>query len=94
MAELQPKIKEMIGDTKFELEVSEFLLMPLQLNGVDGFTGKHNKNTRVLFAKVKKDENYTLLEQIVDTVIKGFLEDGVIKESDLDFQKLDPDTGM
>jgi len=29
MAELQPKIKEMIGDTKFELEVSEFLLMPL-----------------------------------------------------------------
>mmetsp|Transcript_29874 Transcript_29874/g.26428 ORF Transcript_29874/g.26428 Transcript_29874/m.26428 type:complete len:267 (+) Transcript_29874:80-880(+) len=84
MNDLQPKLTEIIGETKFEIE----------LNGVDGFTGKWNNSTRVLFAKVKQNENFDILKQITDTVIKGFIEDGVIKESDLDFQKLDPVTKM
>ncbi|CAI2372079.1 unnamed protein product [Moneuplotes crassus] len=82
--QLQPKLKEMIEETKFELD----------LDGISAFTGKDGGSTRVLFAKLKKDENLTLLEKIADTIIKGFIEDGVLKESDLDFQKLNADTGM
>ena len=64
------------------------------MDGIDGFTNKHNNHTRVLFAKLKRDENYAILEQLVDTIIKGFIDDGIIKESDLDFQKQDPVTKM
>ncbi|CAI2371623.1 unnamed protein product [Moneuplotes crassus] len=72
--DLQPILSEIISTASFTLD----------LDGIDAFSGRDGKSARVLYAKLKKDESYTLLENIADVVVKKFIEDGIIKETDLD----------
>lgn len=76
---LQAPIKALIDKTDFQLQVK----------GVGHFTMGRGGQSKVLYADVQKDDNYTLLESITDLVIKMFIEEKIVDEKDLGTVKYD-----
>ena len=79
LSALQPVLHSYLESTDFKLNIK----------GVDHFTSGRDRQTRVLFGKVDRDENYTILEDLADIIIQQFIKDGVVDPKDFDHIKYD-----
>jgi len=84
LEDCQPILKEYLSKLDFDLH----------MDGVNDFSSGRRVDSRVLFAKLKNNESYEILEKISDAIIQKFITNDVVDPKDFDHVHWDPKNKM
>lgn len=79
---IQPKLKN-ISQSRIEFEFEKF-----------NFLGNNINNSRVVYAEMKKNESFELLNQVINEIIKELIKENIIDENELSKYNITKENGV